>query len=122
MSTRTASVPSGLKASPASIEMSYLEEDGKRYIVVQPYRGKSERIEAPYLKPEEQALWKGSIGRGVEADAGVCTFREHKAFLHSITTGEPPLVGCTVGHDAIHISLAAERSLHTGLPVNWDED
>jgi predicted dehydrogenase len=123
MSLFTPAVPQAaiLRVFGSRAEMSYLEDEGKRYIVIQPYRGKAERVEAPYLKPEEKDIWKGSIGRGVEADAGVCTYREHRAFLHSIATGEAPLVGSKVGHDAIHISLAAERSLHTGHPVNWEE-
>jgi predicted dehydrogenase len=123
MALFTPAVPQAaiLRIFGSRAEMSYLEEDGKRFIVIQPYRGKAERIEAPYLKPEEQGVWKGAIGRGVEADAGVCTYREHQAFLHSIGTGEQPAVGATVGREAIHISLAAERSLHTGLPVEWNE-
>jgi predicted dehydrogenase len=123
MALFTPAVPQAgiLRIFGSRAEMSYIEEDGKRYIVIQPYRGKAERIEAPYLRPEETSVWKGAIGRGVEADAGVCTYREHKAFVNSIRTSQPPEVGSAIGREAIHISLASERSLHTDQPLEWND-
>ena len=89
--------------------MSYLEDEASDTLWFNHICGKTERIEEPYLKPEEKDIWKASIAAALSRCC-VCTYREHRAFLHSIATGAPPLVGSKVGHDAIHISLAAERS------------
>lgn len=50
------------------------------------------------------------------------TYREHKAFARSILKGEPVVANGRVGRDAIHISLAAERSLRTNRIMEWNDE
>jgi predicted dehydrogenase len=88
-------------------------DDGE--IVVQPYRGRAERIPVPYLRPEE-AAWKEMGSFDVE------TARLHRAFAKSVNTGAPVWPDGQAGRDAIHISLAAERSLRTGRIFPWSDE
>ena len=98
----------------------YLERDEKqKFIVVRDYTGRAERVPVPYLQSPEEEFWKE---RGTRGDFDIATYREHKAFIRSVTSGEPPFVNGKVGRDAAHISLAAERSLRTGNPVSWDDE
>lgn len=97
-----------------------VESDGeKEFVVVHHYVGGTDRIPVPYVRPEEEELWKGSRAVG---DYHLATYREHKAFMNSVLKGAQPFVDGQVGRDAAHISLAAERSLRTGRPVRWDEE
>ncbi|HEV2246723.1 MAG TPA: Gfo/Idh/MocA family oxidoreductase [Terriglobia bacterium] len=97
-----------------------LERDGHQgLIVIRYYSGKSEKVPVPDLRPEEEALRKSQAPDG---HFDVETYREHLAFIRSVTTGEPPLLSGKVGKDAVHISLASERSLRTGNPVGWDDE
>jgi predicted dehydrogenase len=97
----------------------FTEQNGnEEFIVIRPYQGQPERISVPYLLPKEAAFWKGG---GAVGDFDVATYREHKAFIQSVTEGTPPFVNGKVGRDAVHISLAAERSLRTGHAVSWDD-
>lgn len=99
-------------------EMFTEQIEKEEFIVIRPYQGTPERIPVPYLLPEEEGFWKGE---GRTRDFDVATYREHKAFLQSITQGTAPFVDGHVGRDAAHISLAAEQSLRTAKPVGWDD-
>jgi predicted dehydrogenase len=93
---------------------------GKMEIVVHPYdvqNGKEQRIPASDERADE-SFW-GKDGR---VDFDVETFREHRAFAHSIRTGAAVHADGKVGRDAIHISLAAERSLRNGRIYKWTEE
>ncbi len=95
-----------------------LEREGRgQNIVIRRYRGQPERIPVPYLTPEEQSFWPGDRG-----DLDIQTVRAHRAFLQSMTSGAQPFADGQVGRDAIHISLAAERSLRTGRALGWEEE
>jgi predicted dehydrogenase len=97
----------------------FLEEhaDGQN-IVINHYRGQTERVFVPNRTPEEDKFWHGRPDNG---DFDIETYREHKAFARSILTGAPPFADGRVGLDAIHISLAAERSLRTGRIISWED-
>ncbi len=86
-------------------------------IVIAPYGGKDQRIPIKDQRADE-SFWAES-GR---VDFDVETYREHRAFLQSITTGAPVRADGKVGRDAIHISLAAERSLRNGRIYKWNEE
>jgi predicted dehydrogenase len=87
-------------------------------IVISPYAGKEQRIPVKDQR-EDEAFWN-QPGKAVDFD--VETYREHRAFLHSITAGAPVHADGKVGRDAIHISLAAERSLRNGRIYKWNEE
>jgi predicted dehydrogenase len=96
-------------------------------------RGKFEIVLAPYDSPNavkeqripvsdqraDESFWAES-GKSIDFD--VETYREHRAFLNSITTGAPVHADGKVGRDAIHISMAAERSLRNGRIYKWNEE
>ena len=96
-------------------------------------RGKFEIVLAPYDSPnavKEQRIpvsdqradesFRAESGKSIDFD--VETYREHRAFLNSITTGAPVHADGKVGRDAIHISMAAERSLRNGRIYKWNEE
>jgi len=96
------------------------ERDGhQNLIVIRYYSGRSEKVPVPDLRPEEESLRKN---QAMDGHFDIETYREHLAFIRSMTTGEPPLLNGKVGKDAAHISLASERSLRTGNPVSWDDE
>ncbi len=94
------------------------EKEGQD-IVIHRYAGQTERVFVPYRLPEEEKFWKGDRGNG---DSDIETYRQHRAFMDSITSGTPPFASGGVGRDAIHISLAAEHSLRTGRVVPWEDE
>jgi predicted dehydrogenase len=97
-----------------------LEEHGDgQNIVINHYQGKTERVFVPNRTPEEDKVWHGNPN---DDDFNIETCREHKAFANSIRTGAPPFADGQVGLDAIHISLAAERSLRTGRIISWQDE
>jgi hypothetical protein len=73
----------------------------------------------PRLTPEEETSWKEDAGA---ASTDVESLREHKAFLESILQSKPVFADGHVGKDAIHISLAAERSVRSGRIFGWNEE
>lgn len=87
-------------------------------IVISPYVGKEQRIPVTDQRADE-SFWNQE-GKGVDFD--VETYREHAGFVKSITEGRPVRVDGQVGRDAIHISLAAERSLRNGRVYQWNEE
>jgi predicted dehydrogenase len=96
----------------------HLEKQGStQQIVIERYHSKSEKIEAMALEPEEQSFWKG--GRG---DLSIETYRQHKAFAHSILTGTPPFANGKIGRDALHICCAGELSLRTRQVIPWENE
>jgi hypothetical protein len=96
-----------------------LRGTGNTEIVMTPYRGQAQKTLVPRLTADEQALWKEHAG-GVSTD--IESLREHKAFISSIQQGTPVFATGQVGKDAIHISLAAERSVRSGRIFNWNEE
>lgn len=102
-------------------ELTFAEESDKQYVVTQRYRGKAERIEVPHLLPEEESVWKAASSAHVASESGASTYRLHQAFLNSVATNSPVFSDGQVGLDAAHLSLAAEHSLRTGSPVNWED-
>ncbi len=98
-------------------EMELENEGPGQQIVIRTYGGKTERIPVPYLQPEEEKFWKGDID-----DLDIETYRLHKAFIESITSGVQPFSDGKIGRVAIHISLAAERSLRAGSVLRWEEE
>lgn len=96
-----------------------LRGTGNSEIMVVPYHGKTQKVIVPRLTPEEQTSWKEEAG-AVSTD--VESLREHKAFLASIHHDTPVFADGQVGKDAIHISLAAERSLRSGRIFAWNEE
>ena len=110
-----------LRIFGSQAEMTLARENGKQFIVINHYRAKSERIEVPYLLADEEAAWQQAFPEKPVGFGDTNTYREHKAFLRSITTGTPPFADGKVGLDVAHISLAAERSLRTGRPLSWDD-
>lgn len=101
-------------------ELSFEEENAKQYVITQRYRGKAERVEVPQLLPEEEPIWKAVPSERVASEIGASTYRLHKAFLNSVATNAPVFSDGQVGLDAAHLSLAAEHSLRTGSPVDWE--
>jgi predicted dehydrogenase len=92
---------------------------GKSTVAVERYRGRPERIPVPRLTSEEEASWKEEAG-AVSTD--VESLREHKKFLASILDNAPVFADGQVGKNAIHVSLAAERSLRTGQTLVWSNE
>lgn len=74
-----------------------------------------ETVEAGDAAPSSVTAPMG--GPGTE----VPTYREYRAFAHSVRTGEKPLVSGQVGKEAIKISLLAEKSLREGRPQSWND-
>ena len=107
----------GAKAE-MSFEGAWYNARGQGEIVIRPYQrgsgAKAERIAVPYLRPDEEK-W----GEGGPVDPG--SVRQHRAFVQSILKGTPVRANGAVGRDAVHISLAAERSLRTKRALRWDE-
>ncbi|MGH9378129.1 MAG: Gfo/Idh/MocA family protein [Terriglobia bacterium] len=112
---------SALRLYGTQAEMTVAKEDEKQFVVINHYRGKTDRIEVPYLLPDEESRWRAAFPQKMDARGDVNTYREHEAFYHSVTTGAPPFADGKAGLDAAHISLAAERSLRTGRPLSWDD-
>jgi predicted dehydrogenase len=96
-----------------------LQGTGNSVIVVVPYHGKTQKVLVPRLTPEEETSWKEDAGA---ASTDVESLREHKAFLESILQSKPVFADGHVGKDAIHISLAAERSVRSGRIFGWNEE
>ena len=116
----TPGVPNGrfTRLFGSKAEMTTEGSKGEAEIVIRPYRGQLERIPVPRLRPDE-ASFKEQAG-GVDAD--VETLRLHKAFVASIVGNAPVFADGKVGRDAIHISLAAERSVRTGQVIPWTQE
>jgi predicted dehydrogenase len=108
----------GMRLFGSKAEMTVEGSRGESEIVIRPYRGQPERIPAPRIRPEE-ASFKDQAG-GVDAD--IETLRLHKAFVASTANKAPVFADGKVGKDAIHISLAAERSLRTGQVISWEKE
>lgn len=85
-------------------------------IVIHPFQGQPTRIPVRIEKPEPVA------GAARPRTPDVDTYREHKAFAHSIMEGTPVFASAQVGKDAIHISLAAERSLRKNRIFEWQNE
>lgn len=103
-----------------------LEREGKtQALIIRRNHAQAEHIPISSLQPEEVGTWKGEGARhyntAFEEDNEISTYRMYKDFLHSISSGEQPISDGKVGRDAVHIGLAAERSLRTGRPLSWDE-
>lgn len=91
-------------------------------ITIEPYRKPPETIPVALLSASEEAMLKPMFKEaGAEKKFDADTWREHVAFQQSVRTGDPPFCSGSVGRDAAHISLAAEHSLRTGSPVEWQE-
>jgi predicted dehydrogenase len=105
-----------LMGSQATLEVEQ-EAGGGSTIVIRRYRGSTERIpvgDAAAAEPRERA------GGNARLDATMV--RMYDAFLEAIASGAEPFASGKVGRDAIHISLAAERSLRTGRVIAWAEE
>jgi hypothetical protein len=108
-------------------EMTFEREMAQEYVILNPYRGKTQRIPVPYHQPEEEDVYQDLVKRRpyrdpVAYDNEISTYRVHRTFLHSMVSGELPFSNGEVGRDAIHIALAAEHSLRNGgQPLTWDE-
>ena len=87
-------------------------------IVIQPYRGKAERIPVSRLRPEEASFKEAAGG----PDADIETVRAHQAFVKSIVDKAPVFADSQVGRDAVHISAAAEHALRVGQIVPWSQE
>jgi len=110
----------GIKRFFGSEGEMYLEEQSAgQDIVIHRYQGETERVFVPYRTSEEDTFWRGGPGNG---DFDIETYRQHKAFAQSIMTGTPPFADGLVGRDAIHVPLAAEKSLRSGRVVGWEDD
>jgi predicted dehydrogenase len=105
-------------------EMTFRREMDAEYVVLNPYKGKSESIKVPYYRPGEEGVWNDIVRhhRSDPMSSGneLSTYRVHREFLKSLESGGAPFTDGEGGRDAIHIALAAERSLRTGQPVAWD--
>jgi predicted dehydrogenase len=100
-----------------SFDGDWWTSQGAGEIVIQSYSPavKADRISVPNLRRDE-AAWS----KGAPFDAG--TARQHREFVKSITTGAPVFVDGKTGRDAVHIALAAERSLRTGQILRWNDE
>jgi len=86
-------------------------------VVIRPFEGAETRIPVASERPVLTATswdWRGSPDPH--------TYRAHRAFLRSVQSGAPVFADGKVGRDAIHISLAAERSLRTGQTFRWEDE
>jgi len=105
-------------------EMTFRREMEAQYVVLNPYRGKTESIAVPYYEPGEEAVWNDLLRRRpsdpMSNDNEISTYRVHREFLKSLETGAPPFSDGQVGRDAIHLALAAEYSLRRGQIVAWE--
>ncbi len=95
------------------------EPGGGQNIVIRRYRGKTEKIPVQAATADEQQRMNldATAMRG-----DMATIRLHDAFLQAVASGEEPFASGKVGRDAIHISLAAERSLRTGRVIDWQQE
>jgi predicted dehydrogenase len=108
--------PRPLRIFGSKAEIGFERRRGNSEIVIQPYRGQPERIPVPHLRPEEAAWKEMAFTDDVE------TTRLLQAFAKSVTTGAAVWPDGQAGRDAIHISLAAERSLRTGRIYSWGDE
>ncbi|MGA3326147.1 MAG: Gfo/Idh/MocA family oxidoreductase [Terriglobia bacterium] len=104
-------------------EMTFRREPDAQYVVLNPYRGKSESIPVPYYQAGEEEVWNDLLKRRhadpMSNDNEISTYRVHREFLKSLETGASPFADGEGGRDAIHIALAAEHSLRSGQAVTW---
>lgn len=108
--------PRPLRIFGSKAEIGLARSHREAEIVIQPYRGQPERIPVPHLKPEETDWEDIAFTDDVE------TTRLLKGFAKSVTTGAAVWPDGQAGRDAIHISLAAERSLRTGRIYSWSDE
>ena len=122
----TPQVPDGrvLRFFGSKGEMTYRQEADGQYVVINPYRGQTQRIPVPFYQPDEEGVWNGLLKRfhsNLEStDEEISTYRVHREFLKSMESGATPFANGEGGRDAIHMALAAEHSLRTGQIVPWD--
>ena len=108
--------PRPLRIFGSKAEIGFARSQREAEIVIQPYRGRPERIPVPHLRPEEAAWEKIAFTDDVE------TTRLLQGFAKSVTNGAAVWPDAPAGRDAIHISLAAERSLRTGRIFSWSDE
>src|SRR5215469_16883729 len=85
-------------------------------IVVRPYGGPPRQVPVAVETP---ARVDGNAKGG---SPDLPTYLEHKAFAKSVASGAPVAADGKVGRDAVHISMAAERSLRSGRILSWQEE
>jgi len=105
-----------LMGSQATMEVEQ-EQGGGQQIVIRRYRGGTEKVQVAAAAGEEpQRRGEG----GARLDASLVKL--YDSFWQAIASGSEPFAGGRVGRDAIHLSLAAERSLRTGRAVDWGHE
>jgi predicted dehydrogenase len=103
----------GLRLIGSKAEMRLEGTRESPVIVIHPFQGQPTQIPVAAERPEPVA------GASKPHLPDPDTYREHKAFARSIAEGTPVFADGNVGKDAIHISLAAERSLRKGRIYDW---
>jgi predicted dehydrogenase len=106
----------GLRLIGSKAEMRLEGTRESPVIVIHPFQGQPTHIPADTERPEPVA------GASKPHLPDPDTYREHKAFAGSIREGTPVFADGQVGKDAIHISLAAERSLRQGRIFDWQNE